>query len=174
MGFYYKFFCNYCGKMLRQRSDVTSLFKFCLKNKSCSQQLGHHASCLMNTRCPFCTMDRNLCRRTGVCKPAMTKPNPRQTEADNRAIYLIYENLLSSLRKFFKEVDALKVQMPESDNQESLMKRVTNCKSQYDSISSVQNPSASTIQSAETCLCRLQRVYYDMKSVVQKQPSAKN
>ena len=65
--------------------------------------------------------------------------------------------------------------IPPSEEKDVWIRRAFKCGNQFDAIKGLKNPSASDIEQAETCLYKLKRVYFDMKSMAKElQSSTKN
>lgn len=62
--------------------------------------------------------------------------------------------------------------IPTSERKDIWIRRAFKCGNQFDAIKGLKNPSASDIEQAETCLYKLKRVYFDMKSMAEKLQSA--
>ena len=97
-----------------------------------------------------------------MCPGVTQRENPRQTEADARARYIIFSKLVNMTVRILGQINALKDQTRNSCEKESCIRRASNCEKQYDVMKLVQTPSSADISSAETCLYKTQRVYYDM------------
>ena len=59
-----------------------------------------------------------------------------------------------------------------SERKDIWIRRAFKCGNQFDAIKGLKNPSASDIEQAETCLYKLKRVYFDMKSMAKELQSA--
>jgi hypothetical protein len=142
--------------------------RFCTCPKTWKQvgHNDHHTICIQSAKCKFCTMEKTLCKRMRICPGVTQRENPRQKEADQGARFIIFIKLVNMIVRNLGQINALKDQTRNSCEKESCIRRASNCEKQYDVMKLVQTPSSADISSAETCLYKTQRVYYDMKSLL--------
>jgi hypothetical protein len=132
----------------------------------------HHPICVRSNRCRLCIRDKRNCKITGICKGSNHRENQKQTEVDQEARNTIFENLRSIIMKYVSGIKETYKVIPPSPEKDVLIRRAFICGNQYDAIKGLKNPSASDIEQAETCLYKLKRVYFDMKSMAEKLQSA--
>jgi hypothetical protein len=141
-------------------------FKLCSCPKTWNWRLhGHHPSCVRDSKCFFCQMTKDMCKRLGICKGVSFKENPKRANAEEKVYEDIHQNVMATLQRLFQQVATLIPQIPESDKKKACFKRVCVCRSQYEAMKLLQNISSANVDSAEKCLYKLKCVFFDMKTM---------
>ena len=132
----------------------------------------HHPTCVRNPICILCTRTKDFCKRMG-CKGI--RKNSTQKKVDNVALKKIFDNLYNLTYAYVAEIKTGHRDIPASEKKDVWIRRAFICGNQFDAIKQITNPSTSDIDKAETCLYKLKRVYFDMKTMVKElQTAAKN
>lgn len=126
----------------------------------------HHASCVRNTKCFFCSMDKKMCERLGICQGSKFKPNQVRIDRKKQDCLHIKDEVLKYVGRFFPPISAKMNQLTDSDKKHLYNRKISDLKSQYDALLPMQNVSQANIDSAENLLCRVRRVYIDIKNLI--------
>jgi hypothetical protein len=174
MGNIFIFFECYCknmqgiSKLLNPESEIYSM---CNCPKTWKNN-GHHLTCIRSKTCIFCLMEKNTCGLLGICKGKTSfKENSRTIEAEQTIRNDIFNNLKASLKRLFYQIAVLQEQIDSSEKKKSCLRRVFNCRSQYETMKQMQNVSDADIDSAEKCLYKLKCAYFDIKTMDKKSAS---
>ena len=128
--------------------------------------LHHHASCVRNTKCFFCSMDKKMCERLRVCQGSKFKPNQVRIDGKKQDCLHIKDEVLKYVVRFFPPISAKMNQLADSEKKDFYNRKISDLKSQYDTLLPLQNVSQANIDSAENLLCRVRRVYIDIKNLI--------
>jgi hypothetical protein len=138
-------------------------------------RIDHHPICVCSNRCRFCIRPKRNCEIIGICKGSNHRKNPKQNEVDQIARNDVFNNQKNIIMQYVFNIKEKYKVIPPSPEKDVLIRRAFICGNQYDAIKTLKNPSASDIESADKCLYKLRRVYFDMKSMVKElQTAAKN
>jgi hypothetical protein len=148
-------------------------FKLCNCPKKWETNLhGHHPSCVRATKCFFCGMSNQMCKRLRICRGGPFKANPLRILAEGNIRKGMHDNFLASIRILFFQIAPLNQQVAPSDKIDACISRLIRCRHQYEAMKLLQNVSAADVDSAEKCLFRLKCAYFDMKKLLEEQQSA--
>jgi hypothetical protein len=128
--------------------------------------LTHHISCVRNPKCFFCSMDKKMCERLRVCQGSKFKPNQVRIDGKKRDCLQIKDEVLKYVGRFFPPISAKLNKLTDSEKRDFYNRKISDLKSQYDALLPIQNVSQSNIDAAETLLCRVRRVYLDIKNLI--------
>ena len=126
----------------------------------------HHPSCVRNPKCFFCSMDKKMCERLRICQGSKFKPNQVRIDGKKRDCLRIKDEILKYVGRFFPPISAKLNQLTDSEKKDFYNRKISELKSEYDALLPMQNVSQSNIDAAETLLCRVRRVYLDIKNLI--------
>jgi len=175
--------CNGAGYMeivfAKQSSSLLDdVLQLCNCPKSWDyKERGHHHSCIRCIRCVSCEMTKKSCRSLKVCKLGIFNESPKKKVNEMNSYRVIIQKVMKSLQMLSEHILPLLQGIPESDKKKSCLRRMLDCRSQYEAMKQLQNVSAADVDSAEKCLYKVNCVYFDiktMKAMSKAESSAKN
>ena len=126
----------------------------------------HHPSCVRNPQCFFCSMNKKMCDRLRVCQGSKFKTNQVRIDGKKQDCLHIKDEVLKYVGRFFPPISAKLNQLSQYEKKDFYIRIINDLKSQYEALLPIQNVSQANIDSVENLLCRVRRVYIDIKNLI--------